>query len=53
MAQPGRLDFHQDLALARRIEVDVLDLERFTLRVGLRQAHLVEHRGLDLHALPP
>ena len=49
MAEPRAGYLHQHFALARRVEVDLLDLQRPAVGVGTRQALLVEHGGFHLH----
>jgi hypothetical protein len=51
VAQAGRLDLHQHLALAGFVELDFLDVHRPAIRIRLRQAHLPDHCGFHSHHL--
>ena len=49
MTYPGGVHPDQNLALLRRVEVELLDLHGLGIGVGAIQPHLVQHGGLDLH----
>src|SRR5579883_305947 len=54
MAEPAAAHLHQHLALARRIEVEVEDVDRLGLGERTRQSALGQDGGFDLHyATPP
>jgi hypothetical protein len=52
MAKPRGAHLHEDLAGARRFQLDALDGERARFRVGRGRAHGVQYGGADLHRLP-
>ena len=49
MAQARRRDPHQDLAFARRVEIDRLDLQGAAVRIGHRRTARTEDCCLDFH----
>ena len=51
MAEPRRLDAHENLAAAGRGEIEFDDLERARGGVGRREADLAKDGGFDAHGL--
>src|SRR5262245_10029490 len=53
VAQAGGADLHQHLAVARRIELDLLDRQWPGDRIWPLDTHPVQYRSLDLHDVTP
>ena len=53
VAEAGGADAHQDLVLARRVQVQRLDDERLGHGIGARLFHLVDDGGADFHGALP
>jgi hypothetical protein len=53
MAQPRRGDADQHLAAPRRCQLDRLDRQRPTVRIGTRRPQPAQYRSLDPHVHRP